>query len=149
MKKHVLILLAPVAAWVWALWPDDGCACIKGGTSGVYSMTGAAKTAVDVACLEDALRPGLTHAELGLARPASYSSKHVQSVTVDVKDASRSEITVVWRRLAFETGEVLDAGETLVYGAECRPGQNLDWTVAGGSLPERLGPDWRERKFRQ
>lgn len=110
---------------------------IKSKVSEGASLTGAAKTAIDVAVSEGFTLGGVptTHASLGLAAAASYTGKYVSSVTV----GANGVITV-----QLKTGETSlgpAAGTTLIYFPTARGG-NLEWGISAGgsSVPDKYLP---------
>lgn len=142
-RRHTLqeVVIALVATavgifWVWWMYPYHHPGKEKAVSEGL-SISRAATTAVEVACYEKALRPGLTHEDLGLAPPASYTGAYVGSVTVAVRDISSAQIAVRIPELRFQDGDLVVPEGRLVYRGVCRPGQSLDWAVDGGGLRER------------
>jgi type IV pilus assembly protein PilA len=70
------------------------------------------------------------NAEAGLASPASYASREVQTVTIASPTASSVTITVEFTAV----GGSLAAGETIVFtGAPNTGGAGLEWVCDAGS----------------
>lgn len=105
---------------------------LRSKVSEASSLTGPAKTAVDMA-FSDGFTLGAmpSQTSLGLSSPGSYASKYVSSVATDVNGI----ITVT---LSNESGLGSVANGTVTYSPVGRGG-NLQWTVAC-SFGTRLCP---------
>ncbi len=109
---------------------------IRSRVSEAAALGSAARTAVDVSYSETGSLGAipLTPATLGIAQPASYTSKYVQSVTV----GANGVITVQLQAAENSLGPAM--GKTVIYSPIAQGG-NLEWNVAGGStVPAKYRP---------
>ncbi|MES9899023.1 MAG: pilin [Sedimenticola sp.] len=106
---------------------------IKSKVSEAASLSGAAKTAVDVSFSETGNLAAVgTHAQLGISESNEYTAKYVASVAVT---ATTGVITITLNTLT-ELGDA--SGDNVTY-TPASQGGNLSWTV-GGSVPTKYLP---------
>jgi len=105
---------------------------IKAKVGEAPSLSGAAKTAVDIYFSENGTLVGASGTDsLGISQPQSYSAKYVSSVTV----GARGVITIQLNTLP----ELGDASADDITLTPTSNGAALEWTV-GGSIDAKYRP---------
>ena len=110
---------------------------IKAKVSEAASMSGPAKTAVDIFFSETGTLGTLTNAnsndDVGISSPASYGAKYASSVTV----GANGVITIGLRNLP-ELGEA--ANKTYTMTPDSNDRSALEWTIESVDMPAKFLP---------
>ena|SRR5258706_1919982 len=94
------------------------------------SLAAPAMTSMGVSCSEGTLTATWGNASLGLALPASITSRYVTSVTALGKAANAGgTVSIVYKAI----GNSVTAGQTVLYDGTCSSAAGLTWTVSSGS----------------
>lgn len=117
---------------------------IKARVSEAASLSGAAKTAVDIYYSETGILPPntLSHDDLSISTYTSYNAKYVSYVSVGNVDGSSATAGVITVQLRADTDGTLGLGEakgdTIIYTPTGNVGA-LEWAV-GGTVPAKYRP---------
>ena len=116
---------------------------IKSRVSEGASLSGSAKTAVDIYFSENGTLPPVatTHDELAISSPGSYKAKYVSSVSVGTNGDGAGAVGVITILLKSDTTIGLGdaAGETIIYTPASNGGSALQWSVTG-TVPAKYLP---------
>jgi hypothetical protein len=93
-----------------------------------------ARIAVEVACVDGTLAPGMSHQQLGLATAHEYSGEYIAGVDVVVLSATQASVVARLRGL----GSAIENGSTLEYEGVCNARQ-MAWET-GGSIAPKFWP---------
>lgn len=116
---------------------------IKSRVSEGASLSGAAKTAVDIYFSENGTLPDAaeTHSELSISLAGSYKAKYVSSVSVGTNGDGSGAAGVITVLLNSDDtlGLGTAAGETIIY-TPVRNGATLQWNTDSSSIPAKYRP---------
>lgn len=100
------------------------------------------RTALGIACSEEALEPGMDNAALGLAPAERYQGRYTRSIAASVQQEGKGTVTIVLRAISGSGWPVprraIDEGETIVYEGTCNE-SGMTWTVHG-TAPRKYWP---------
>ncbi|OUR63923.1 hypothetical protein A9Q79_09230 [Methylophaga sp. 42_25_T18] len=99
------------------------------------NIAAPARTALGIACSEATLSAATDNTTLNLEAAASYNGKYTTSVTVDGTSDSAGTVTIVVK----DIGSQVDAGDTIVYTADCTAGR-LQWTPTVTGMNAKFTP---------
>jgi len=98
------------------------------------SISSPHRMAIGLACSDSSLAVGLSLTDLGLSAATAYSSKYITSVAAAGVSATAGTVSIVFKSI----GNLISAGDTVVYTASCSPGGTV-WSVSG-SVPAKFYP---------
>jgi len=116
---------------------------IKSRVSEAASLSGAAKTAVDIYFSENGTLPdaATTHPELSISLAGSYKAKYVSSVSVGTNNTATGGAGVITVLLKDDdTIGLGDAAGNAVIYTPVRNGATLQWNTNDSSIPAKYRP---------
>ena len=106
------------------------------------NLSTPARTTLGIACIEKALRSGMTHDELSLAPPGEFQGNYVHSVQAIVDDERTGRVIVTTKEITsdewFASDPAVPDGATLVYTGTCSEA-GMTWSV-DGTVPKKYQP---------
>jgi type IV pilus assembly protein PilA len=111
---------------------------VKAKVSEVTSISAPARTALGLACSEQTLATGITHASLGIPEAASLTSTYVTSVTAASSGPGNASVTILMKDIGSSVKS--STNDAVIYTGTCDT-SGLKWAItAGGSMPVKYLP---------